>query len=75
MKDMDKENKLPIGIQDFEKLRQGDFLYIDKTEIIWNLIESGKVYFLSRPRRFGKSLLIPPLHAEISERRGEIRIF
>jgi hypothetical protein len=50
--------KYPIGLQDFEKIRKGGFLYIDKTQLIYNLIESGDYYFLSRPRRFGKSLLL-----------------
>lgn len=48
--------KLPIGIQTFSKLIQDDYLYIDKTHEILNLIENGEV-FLSKPRRFGKSLL------------------
>jgi Holliday junction resolvase-like predicted endonuclease len=56
--------KLPIGIQSFEDIRIKDFLYVDKTEIIHNLItSSGKAFFLSRPRRFGKSLLISTLEA------------
>jgi hypothetical protein len=50
--------KLPIGIQSFSDLRGNDYLYVDKTEDIYRLIASGKIYFLSRPRRFGKSLLI-----------------
>jgi predicted AAA+ superfamily ATPase len=54
---------LPIGIQSFEDLRSNDYLYIDKTEIIHRIISTGKVYFLSRPRRFGKSLLISTLEA------------
>jgi hypothetical protein len=49
---------LPIGISDFKELIQGNFIYVDKTEYIYNLINSGKYYFLSRPRRFGKSLLL-----------------
>jgi hypothetical protein len=49
--------KLPIGIQDFEKLRQGDFVYIDKTEHVHKLVTGAGSYFLARPRRFGKSLL------------------
>lgn len=53
--------KYPIGIQDFGKLRQGGYLYVDKTEVIHDLIELGQYYFLSRPRRFGKSLLISTL--------------
>ncbi|SFD59626.1 PD-(D/E)XK nuclease superfamily protein [Chitinophaga sp. CF118] len=51
-------NKYPIGLQDFGKIRRDGFLYIDKTQLIYNLIESGNYYFLSRPRRFGKSLLL-----------------
>ena len=49
---------LPIGISDFKELIQGNFIYVDKTEYIYKLISSGKYYFLSRPRRFGKSLLL-----------------
>ena len=54
---------LPIGIQDFEKLRSLDYIYIDKTDIIYKLVKTGCYYFLSRPRRFGKSLLITTLKA------------
>jgi hypothetical protein len=51
--------KLPIGISDFKKLIEGNYIYVDKTEYIYKLIqEGGNYYFLSRPRRFGKSLLI-----------------
>ena len=50
--------KLPIGIQDFEKIRTGGYLYIDKTEHVYRLASEGSYYFLSRPRRFGKSLLL-----------------
>ena len=53
--------KYPIGIQDFVELRKGEYLYVDKTKEIHRLIESGKYYFLSRPRRFGKSLLLSTL--------------
>ena len=55
--------KLPIGIQDFENLRSDDYLYVDKTEYIYRLVHSGKPYFLSRPRRFGKSLFLSTLRA------------
>ena len=48
--------KLPIGIQTFEKLRKGNYLYVDKTEFIWKMAFASNPYFLSRPRRFGKSL-------------------
>jgi len=50
--------KLPIGIQTFSKIREDNYAYVDKTEDIYNLINNGEYYFLSRPRRFGKSLLI-----------------
>ena len=50
--------KLPIGIQTFSEIREDNYAYVDKTEHIYNLTDRGKYYFLSRPRRFGKSLLI-----------------
>jgi hypothetical protein len=50
--------KYPIGIQDFGELRRGGYVYIDKTSHIFRLIDQGKYYFLSRPRRFGKSLML-----------------
>ncbi len=53
--------KLPIGIQNFAELRKGDYLYVDKTRYVHDLATSGKYFFLSRPRRFGKSLLISTL--------------
>jgi hypothetical protein len=55
--------KYPIGIQNFEKIRKEDYLYVDKTDLIYNLASGGSYYFLSRPRRFGKSLLISTLEA------------
>lgn len=55
--------KLPIGIQSFEKLVKGNYLYVDKTEYIWKLVNEGTTYFLSRPRRFGKSLLLSTMKA------------
>lgn len=55
--------KLPIGIQSFESIREDEYLYVDKTAVIYNLVKNGKVYFLSRPRRFGKSLLCSTLKA------------
>ncbi len=58
---MEKIKKLPIGVQDFKSVREEDYLYIDKTKSIYNLITEGKYYFLSRPRRFGKSLLVSTL--------------
>lgn len=55
--------KYPIGIQDFEKIRKEGYLYIDKTELMYRLVKTGSYYFLSRPRRFGKSLLISTFEA------------
>ena len=53
--------KLPIGIQTFRKLREGDYYYVDKTGLLGRLVDGGTHYFLSRPRRFGKSLLVDTL--------------
>ena len=53
----------PIGIQDFGEVRRGGYVYVDKTRHIYNLAHEGKYFFLSRPRRFGKSLLISTLEA------------
>lgn len=55
--------KLPIGIQSFEDLRKNNYLYVDKTEFVFRLAETGKVFFLSRPRRFGKSRFLSTLKA------------
>lgn len=58
----------PIGIQSFEVIRRDGYFYVDKTSLVYRLVTSGKYYFLSRPRRFGKSLLIS-LWRPISEGR------
>ena len=55
--------KLPIGIQDFERVIRGGYVYVDKTEYVYSLAQSGLPYFLSRPRRFGKSLFLSTLRA------------
>ena len=60
---MQNQRKLPIGVQDFASIRNDGYLYVDKTDLIYNLANKGKTYFLSRPRRFGKSLLISTMHA------------
>ena len=60
---MEQIRKLPIGVQDFSSLINEGYLYIDKTEYIYKLVKEGKPYFLSRPRRFGKSLLLSTLKA------------
>ncbi len=53
--------KYPIGIQSFEQIREDGYVYVDKTDLVYKLLTTGKIYFLSRPRRFGKSLLISTL--------------
>ena len=53
--------KYPIGIQSFEQIRNDGYVYVDKTDLIYQLVTTGKIYFLSRPRRFGKSLLVSTL--------------
>jgi len=54
--------KLPLGKSDFKDIIQSNFVYVDKTKYIYDLIESGDIYFLSRPRRFGKSLTVSTLY-------------
>ena len=61
--------KLPTGIQDFEEIRTGEYIYIDKTMYIHRLVTQGKPYFLSRPRRFGKSLLLSTMKAYFEGKR------
>ena len=63
-------SKLPIGIQTFSEIREEGYVYVDKTRAIHNLVTGGKVYFLSRPRRFGKSLLVSTLEALFRGQRG-----
>ncbi len=53
--------KYPVGIQTFDKIIAGGYVYVDKTDLIYSLVQEGTIYFLSRPRRFGKSLLISTL--------------
>lgn len=61
--------KYPIGIQNFEKLRREGYIYVDKTPWMWKMISEGSYYFLSRPRRFGKSLMVSTLEAFFSGKR------
>lgn len=61
--------KFPIGIQNFEKIRTEGYAYVDKTELMYRLVSSGCYYFLSRPRRFGKSLLLSTLEAYFQGKR------
>ena len=53
--------KYPIGIQSFERIIEDGYVYVDKTALVYDLVSKGKIYFLSRPRRFGKSLLVSTL--------------
>ncbi len=61
--------KYPIGIQSFDKIVNEGYLYIDKTKMIYDLVHSGNIYFLSRPRRFGKSLLVSTLECYFQGRK------
>ena len=61
--------KYPIGIQTFAKIREENFLYIDKTKDVYQLAKDGGYYFISRPRRFGKSLLVTTLEAYFQGRK------
>ena len=61
--------KLPIGIQTFKDIREQGYLYVDKTALVWQIANSGKPYFLSRPRRFGKSLLISTIESYFEGRK------
>jgi hypothetical protein len=60
---MEALKNLPIGVQNFESLRRDGYLYVDKTALMYRLAHEGRYYFLSRPRRFGKSMMISTLHA------------
>ena len=67
------DRRLPVGIQSFYEIRENGYVYVDKTDLVWNLVNKGKKYnYLSRPRRFGKSVLIDTLQAYFE---GEKRLF
>ena len=70
---MEQMRKLPIGIQTFEKLREEDYLYVDKTAMVYQIVASSIPYFLSRPRRFGKSLLLSTFEAYFRGRKELFR--
>ena len=69
---MNAPRKLPLGIQSFEKRRRDRYVYIDKTAFLWQLVQGSNPYFLSRPRRFGKSLFLSTLAAYF---RGQKELF
>jgi len=64
-----KRLKLPIGIQTFETIRTEGYVYVDKTKYLVDLIDTGKIYFLARPRRFGKSLTVSTFNAMFSGKK------
>jgi hypothetical protein len=66
---MEALKNLPIGLQSFENLRKDGYLYIDKTALVYRFVTTGRYYFLSRPRRFGKSLLLSTLQAYFSGKK------
>ena len=70
---MDMMRKLPIGIQTFEKLREENYLYVDKTAMLYQIACNSTPYFLSRPRRFGKSLLLSTFEAYFQGRKDLFR--
>ena len=70
---MGQERRYPIGMQTFSEIRRRECVYIDKTGLIYDLVTSDKIYFLSRPRRFGKSLLVTTLEAYFSGRKELFR--
>ena len=69
---MEQMRKLPIGIQTFEKLREENYLYVDKTALVYRIASTSVPYFLSRPRRFGKSLLISTFEAYFQDRKSVV---
>ena len=68
--------KLPIGLQTIRRIIEGDFVYVDKTQYVYNLINGASCYFLSRPRRFGKSLFLDTIGEVFGGDKGfEILVF
>lgn len=70
MTETNKVRRLPVGIQSFKEIRVGNFQYVDKTDLIWSLVNEGDKYnYLSRPRRFGKSVLVDTLQMYLEGRK------
>ena len=65
--------KYPIGIQSFDRIIEGGYVYVDKTDLIYQLVKNNSIYFLSRPRRFGKSLLVSTLKCYFQGRKELFR--
>ncbi|EFG12261.1 conserved hypothetical protein [Bacteroides xylanisolvens SD CC 1b] len=70
----DLMRKLPIGIQTFEDIRRKNYLYVDKTALVWRMANMGKPYFLSRPRRFGKSLLLSTFESYFLGKKNYLKV-
>ncbi len=71
---MEQRRLYPIGIQTFSKLREGNYVYVDKTELVYRMTHGASSYiFLSRPRRFGKSLLTSTLRSYFEGPEGAVR--
>ena len=68
-----EQRQLPVGIQSFEKIRENQCLYVDKTEYVYRLVHTNNPFFLSRPRRFGKSLLLSTMKAYWEGRKDLFR--
>lgn len=68
--DTTAQRRYPVGIQTFSEIIKGNYVYIDKTDLVWEMTRM-KYVFLSRPRRFGKSLLSSTLHLDISTAKGQ----
>jgi len=69
------KRKYPIGIQDFEDIRRSGYVYVDKTPLLYKMITEGNPYFLSRPRRFGKLLMVSTLAAIFEGKRELFEAF
>lgn len=71
---MKQNRKLPLGIQDFEEMRRDHYIYADKTDMVWKLANGTKYNYLSRPRRFGKSLLCSTLKCYLRVKRNSSKV-
>ena len=71
---MEKIRNMPIGIQDFPLMIEGNYVYVDKTHFIPKLEKLGRAYFLTRPRRFGKSLFLSMLQAYFEGRKSFLKV-
>lgn len=70
-----KRRRLPVGVQSFKKIREEGYVYVDKTDIVWELANYGDQYnYLSRPRRFGKSVLVDTLEAYFRAERNSLKV-